>query len=264
MLTVFAQKFNEQRNSIIYYLAGLIGYALLMISMFPSMQKANLEEITKNMPEEMMKFFGGDAMSLYSTIEGFLSMEYLSFFFILIISFYIGSAAGSSVAGGIEKHTLDFDLSQPITRTKFFLGNVSIAIINILILVWGTAFSIYLLCKAYDVDISSQGIIVFATVASLFNLAIFGYAIFFSSVFRSKLSVVLSTVVLTLAFYVFFSLTNIIDKIKDYDQFSLFYLYDPQKLLANHQINADHIIILGLVFLIGNLTALYIFNKKDI
>lgn len=264
MINLIIQKIKGQKNSIIYYALGLFLYTWLLVGMFPSMQKADMEQLTKSMPEEMMKFFGGDGFLSYSKIEGFLSLEYLSFFFILIICFYLGSSAGSTIAGSIEKKTIDFDLSQPVTRTKYALSSFLVGVINSAILVVFNTFAIWLLCKLYDIDISDKGLAAFGITATFFVWAIYGIAALLTSLFKSKLSVVLVTVVLTLGFYIFTSLSNIIEKLKDYDQFSLFYLYNPQKLLESGKINWTHIEILAAILVTGVVSSLIIFNRKDL
>lgn len=264
MLNIIFQKFKEQKNSIIYYAAGLFAYTWLLIGMFPTMQKSDMESLTKSMPEEFMKFFGGDGFLSYTKIEGFLSLEYLGFFFILIIAFYIGSSAGSAIAGSIEKRTIDFDLSQPINRTNYALGSFLLGLKSSAFLVAFNAFIIWFLCKAYDIDIKNNGLFAFAITAIFFVWAIYGIAAFLTSIFRSKLSVVLTTVVITLGFYLFTSLSNIIDKLKDFNHYSLFYLYNPQKLLIDGTINWTHILILSAILIAGTTSSIIIFNKKDI
>lgn len=264
MLNNIIQKFKEQRNSIIYYALGLLAYTWLLLGMFPSMQKTNLEELTKNMPEDMMKFFGGDNFMSYSKIEGFLSLEYLSFFFILIICFYLGSSAGSAIAGAIEKRIIDFDLSQPISRIKYALSSFIVGLLNGAFLVIFNTFIIWFLCKLYDISINNKGLLAFMVTAICFVWAIYGIAAFLTSVFRSKLSVVLTTVVITLGSYVLFSLSNIVDKMKDLDKFSIFYLYNPEKLLENGNMNLNHLSVLLSIAILGVLSSLLIFNRKDI
>jgi len=264
MINIVIQKIKEQRNGIIYYAAGLFGYTWLLISMFPTMQKADMEQLTRSMPEEFMKFFGGDSFMTYSKIEGFLSLEYLGFFFILIITFYVGSSAGSAVAGSIEKRTIDFDLSQPISRTRYALGSFIPGLILSAFLVLFNAFTIWVLCEAYHIDISNKGILAFMVTAIFFIWAIYGIAAFFTSIFKSKLSVVLTTVVLTLGFYLLTSLSNIIDKLKDYNHYSLFYLYNPQKLLLGTTITWNHIAILAAILIVGLVSSIVIFNKKNL
>jgi ABC-type Na+ efflux pump permease subunit len=176
MINLVLQKFKEQRSSILYYALGLFGYTWLMIGMFPSMQKADMEQLTKSMPEEFMKFFGGDGFLAYSKIEGFLSLEYLGFFFILIIAFYIGSSAGSAIAGPIEKRTIDFELSQPISRIRYAFGSFILGLKASALLVIFNAFVIWALCEAYNININNKGIVAFVVTAVFFVWAIYGIA----------------------------------------------------------------------------------------
>ncbi len=265
MTNIITRKFKDQYKSILYYLAGLIGYSWIMISMFPSMQKVDFESYFDQMPKEFLKFFGDINAQAYGTIEGFLSLEYLSFFFIIIIAFYVAASAGSTIAGGIEKRTIDFDLSQPISRTKLLISEAIVSLANTFILTFGTSYSIWLLCQAYNISISAKGILAFALTATIFLWAIYGVAIFISSLLRSKMTVAAITLAFVLGSYVFYSLTKIIDKLKDYDKLSIFYLYtNPQELLKNGDIHWTYILILAAIFAIGLISSLIIFNKKDI
>jgi ABC-2 type transport system permease protein len=236
----------------------------MMIAMFPTMQKANIEQLLENYPEDMLKFFGGEGAIAMSKIEGFLSMEFLSFFFILILVFYVGSTAGSTIAGYIEKKTIGFELSQPISRTVFVLSQAIVSLFYIALLTVATSFSIWVLCKGYDVSIKNNGLVAFTVIATLFLTAHYGIAIFLSSIFKTKLSVVLSVVSLSVFFFVFSSLSNIVEKLKYYNKLSLYHLYNPQKLLESGNININHVLILAGITLVGILGAMAIFNRKDL
>lgn len=264
MINIITQKFKEQRNSILIYCGSLIGYSLLMISMFPTLKKMDIEALMRSYPEDIAKFFGESGMASYNRIEGFLSMEFLSFFLILIVTFYIGSAAGSAIAGQIEKRTADFNLSQPISRTKIVLAESIVALTNITVVIAIVALSVLAFCRLYNIDISTKGVSLFAVIAILFGWAHFGIGIFLSSFLRSKLNVTLLTVGFSVGSYVFLSLTRLIDKLKDYDNLSIYKLYNPETILKNASINQDHALILGGITLIGITLAIIIFNKKDV
>jgi len=265
MVNIIIRKIKNQWRSILYYLAGLIGYSWMMIGVFPSMQKVDFQSYFNQMPKEFLKFFGDINAQAYGTIEGFLSLEYLSFFFIIIIAFYVAASAGSTIAGSIEKRTIDFDLSQPISRTKLLISESLVSLANTIILTFGTSYSIWILCKIYHISISGKGIFAFALTATFFMWAIYGIAILVSSLLRTKMTVAAITLAFVLGFYVFFSLTNIIDKLKNYDVLSIFYLYtNPQDLLKNGNINWTHVLILAAIFAIGLISSLVIFNKRDI
>lgn len=262
MLTIIIQKFKEQYKGILYYFLGLFLYTWMIVGLYPSISRVKADYL-QQMPTNLLKFFGGDVASIM-TATGFLSLEFLSLFFILIIAFYIGSAAGSTIAGQIEKKTMDFQLSQPVSRTKLVLSETILGLCNTFILTALTTIAIYLFAKLYNVPISNSGLIAFAVTAIAFLWSIYGIGLFFSSILRTKITVASATVSLTMAFYIFSSMTRMVDKLSKLDKCSLFYLYDPQKLLDTGKINLDHILILAAIFIVGLISSLIIFNKKDI
>lgn len=264
MYNIFIQKIKEQYLGVIYYAAGLLAYTWLMIGMFPSMKTFDIESYLKQMPESMTKFFGGDLGMQYSKIEGFLSVEYLSIFFVFIVLFYVGSSVGGAIAGGRERKTLDFDLSQPISRSKYALAQFIITIKFTILLVLFNAFAIWILCKGYHIAIKNNGLLAFALLASCFFLAMIGIAALLSSISKTKIAVILVTVFFSLGSYILLSLTNIFDKIKDLKYISIYYLYNPQKTLETGNIDWWQITILLLIFLVGIISSLVIFNRKDI
>jgi len=264
MINIIKQRLKEQRNSVIIYLLSLSGYALLMISMFPQMKKMDIDALIRSYPEEIAKFFGDSGMATYSTIEGFISMEFLSFFFMLILTFYIGSVAGTAIAGQIEKRTIDFNLSQPISRTKIILAETTTAVFYIALIVAATSLSILLFTKIFNIDLSFTGLMAFTFMAALFAFAHYGIALFFSSILRSKSTVMLLTVGISLGSYIFLSLTRLIEKLKDYADLSIYTLYDPEKLLKHGVINWHQVEILLAIFIVGLILSTIIFNKKDV
>lgn len=265
MINIISLSFKTQFKSVILYLIGLIGYAWTMIGFFPSMQEnMNLEEYLKNLPKQFVQIFsGGEAVSM-SKIEGFISMEYLSLFFILIIVLYIASSAGSAIAGAIEKKTIDFTLSQPLPRVNLVLAEALPVLIYIFALVAMTSFSIWLLCGAYDLDIKAKGLLAFTLVATIFLWAFYGIAIFLSSFLKSKMSVVALTSFIVVTLYVLNSLSQVVDKLKGIDQYTLFNMYKPQNLLTDGTIDGYHILTLLLIFTAGLTATMYIFEKRDL
>ncbi len=260
MWNIILQKLKEQKNGVLYYILGLVLYVWMVMAIYPSISE-NIEEIVKAYPQDLLQFFGGTEMS---TIEGFLTVEFLSLFFILIVLFYISSAAGSVISERIERKTMDFFLSQPISRSKIIFSETLVVLIYSLIIVVATSFSIWGFAKIYDISISTKGLLAFSVVATFILWAIYGIAICFSSFMKSKIATVFSTFFIIFAMYIFFAMTEMVEKLKDYDKFSIFYLYKPQELLTNAELNLSHIGILLLIFVIGLGASILIFNKRDI
>lgn len=264
MINIITQKIKEQHRSVAYYFLGLFVYAWMIVGLFPTIQNSGLSEIYSKYPEDLMKFFGASDMMAMSKIEGFISFEFLSLFFVLIIAFYLGSAAGSTIAGAIERKTMDFQLSQPISRTKLVLSETIVGLFNAFLLTALTALSIFLLAKAYYVSISGQGLLAFCAVATFFLWAFYGIALFLSAILKSKITVASGTVAIVMLLYVFTSMTKLVEKLENFDKYSLFYLYDPQKILESGNIDWNHIIMLALILVVGVFSSIAIFNKKDI
>lgn len=264
MLNIITRKFKDQLLSLLYYFGGLLAYSWMMIALFPSMKTADLANVYQQFPKELLKFFGANGIETMGTIEGFLSLEFLSLFFILIIAFYIGSSAGSTIAGAIEKRTMDFQLSQPISRTKLVFAETLVGLFNTFLLVALTVLSIFLLGKGYDVSLKNQGLITFGFVATIFLWSFYGVAMLLSSILKSKIAVAGLTVSIIMGLYVFNAMTKIVDKLAKYDKFTLFNMYDPQKLLTAEAINWNQILILATILIVGVIGSLIIFNKKDV
>ncbi len=264
MYNIIIQKLKEQFRGVIYYFIGLFVYAWMIVGLYPSIEKVDLEKLYATYPKEMLKFFGANDLLSLSKFEGFISMEFLSLFFILIVSFYVAASAGSTIAGSIEKKTIEFQLSQPISRIKLVLSEAFVGLFYTLALVVCSSLSIYILAKMYSVDVSLKGLLAFSMVATVFLWAIYGIAIFISSLLKTKITVAAATLSLVMGFYVFTAMTNMVDKLKNYDKLSLFYMYNPQKLLETGVVEWSHVLVLLGILFLGLISSLIIFNKKDL
>ncbi len=263
MINIILQRFKEQRRGVFIYLGSLVAFGFVMISLFPTIKKMDIMSLIESYPKEIANFFSNSGMQSYGTFEGYISMEYLSFFFILIIMFYVGNTAGTAIAGQREKRTLDFNLSQPISRTKIVLAESLVNLLNSAMIVLGTALSLLVFTKIYNIDQSLSGIIAFFVVATGFVWAHLGLGMLLSSFLKSKSNVAFLVVGISLASYIMLSLTRIIEKLKFLEDFSIYRLYNPESLLRDGTINLNHIVILLSIMTIGVASSIIIFNKKD-
>lgn len=265
MINIIKRKFAEQRKGVIYYAIGLLAYIWSLIALYPTItSKISFEEYIKAFPEDLMKFFGSSSGGMISSIENFLTFEYLGVFFVLILSFFVASSAGSSIAGAIEQKTIDFDLSQPISRTKYLLSQTSVTTIYIIILTAFNSVAIYLTSRLHGVKLNPSGLLALFILALAIMLSIYGLAIVLSTLLKSKALVMTSTVFLVLAMNIFQSLTSIVDKLEKFQKSTIFYMYDPQNTLVEGTLNIKHLAVYMLVYLLGIIISLNIFNRKDL
>lgn len=264
MINQIKRRFFEQYRGVIYYIVGILFYLWLIISVFPSIKDFDYQSMIDQMPDYLKGFYTSGGLKDVSRIEGFLSGEILSFFLIFIISFYVAGSASSTIAGAIEKRTLDFTLSQPISRIKYFFSDFLLTVVLAGIISGATIMSIKPLCELYNIEINTTGLAKLLLMVIVMTLSIYGISLFFSSVLRSKSSVVSITVGLVFGFYMLTTLAAAMDKLKDLKPYSLYYYYKPYELMTGASIELKDALVLLSVFIVGTGLSLLIFNKKDI
>lgn len=121
MVTVMSEILKyEARKRLIGTLAlgvGIGAFALLVVSIFPSLQVAgeSFEAIAESLPEVFQEGF---ALESYSTIEGFLATEVYQFVWILMLGLYIAYVAAGLVASDVETGRIDLLLATPVSRKR--------------------------------------------------------------------------------------------------------------------------------------------------
>jgi ABC-2 type transport system permease protein len=265
MLNVIKRKLKEQSKSAMYYAIGLFVYAWMITAIFPLFSEGlDLDSYVEIFPEEMMVLLGVEEATSMNQIEGFLSLEYLAVFFVLILVFFVSSSAGSTIAGAIEKKTIDFQLSQPISRTRLLLSEAFVTVLYTIGLVIFNSVAMIMLSRLHDVDLSIKGVLVFTVLASGLMISIYGISIFLSSFLKSKTIVITTTIFLVMAMHIFQSLTTFVDKLKDFQNVTLFSMYKPETILKTAQLDLIHMLMFLLVFVVGLVSSIIIFQRKDI
>lgn len=138
MLTVFTNSMRRYLWQILGWglsLAVLGGYLIRFYDMMAA-QQAQLSQLFKNYPPELMAFFGD--MDKIFTPSGYLDTEFFSYM-TLIIGIYAVLSGSGLLAGDEENGTLDLVMAHPISRTALFMGRLAafvIATLGILVITW--------------------------------------------------------------------------------------------------------------------------------
>lgn len=120
MYAEFKHTLRRLRGQIIGWSIGLALYSIMMVSLYSSIQEIEgLTEMLQSYPPEILAFFGN--MTAISTAQGYMDVYYFSYMTV-IIGIFVVSAGASLIVGDEEKGTLDLILSQPVSRTRLFLG----------------------------------------------------------------------------------------------------------------------------------------------
>lgn len=120
MFAEFKHTLRRLRGQLIGWSIGLSLYSVLMVSMYSSIHEIEgLAEMLESYPQELLAFFGN--LTAITTAQGYMDVYYFSYMTV-IIGIFVVSAGASLIVGDEEKGTLDLILSQPVSRTRLFLG----------------------------------------------------------------------------------------------------------------------------------------------
>jgi ABC-2 type transport system permease protein len=120
VFTELKHTLRRLRGQLIGWSIGLTLYSILMVSMYGSIQEIEgLTEMLESYPQELLAFFGN--LTAITTAQGYMDVYYFSYMTV-IIGIFVVSAGASLIVGDEEKGTLDLILSQPVSRTRLFLG----------------------------------------------------------------------------------------------------------------------------------------------
>jgi len=91
----FKKTLQDYKWTTVWYSVMIILYGVMMVAFFPSIrdQQEELKKLIEVYPPSLAEAFGMSAET-FGTIEGFLSVEYFSFIWVIIIAiliFFLGA-----------------------------------------------------------------------------------------------------------------------------------------------------------------------------
>jgi ABC-2 type transport system permease protein len=213
----------------------------------------------------MLRGMGGASMNSSSAA---IVMAYWNFPFITLIWAIWAIARGSnSVAGEIEKGTIDLVLSRPVARTSFLLAQVITAVLG-LALMGGAMMAGNLWSGQYNTMITPPSAYLIGK--PTLNLIAFGWAIFGYSFLVSTLDIIrwrptMIASVATLAGFIALIVSTLPQlDLKWLEKLSIFKAYDPVEAVVKGENLAFNISVLGIIGLVGVVLGFVIFARRDL
>lgn len=240
----------------------IIAYALLIVAMYPTIGKVK-SDYAKNIPKAFAKFFGASTLNL-DTFDKFVTIQFLSLMWVILVAAFVISMARRMVAGELKDGTLEFLLSQPVQRWKLLSVQAAMLLAAIVGFVLVTVGSIVAFCSAFGVSASFRGYLAFILPACALYVAIGGYSILFSAIFRDPGRAAMAAAGLTLLFYLVNFAALYWDSVKSIGWFSIFKYYQPLAILQKPGLPVRDVLILCGLGLACFAAALWIFQRRDV
>lgn len=264
---IFWRILKDKRTSLVSYILGALATLEMYIALFPAIQKQaeGLDKMMEAFPKGFMEAFGfNGAQALFSRLEAYMSTEYFSFFWpIMVITMMVGFA-NLMIITEIEKGTIELSLAQPVSRFKLFFTRYLSGVFYLLVFDVISIFAIIPIAKLNNVAYQMENYYNIFGISMLFGLAIFSMATFFSAVFSEKGKAMASVTSVLMFMYILNIISTLKNSVKDVRYFSIFYYFSPSKVFGNNEIVQYSVpVFIGIIVVFTVAAALW-FNRRDV
>lgn len=258
---LFRKALRDERAAFIGWGIAVVAYGAFTISLYPSIQGVEtFEDYLEQLPPAF-KVFLGDITDI-STLEGFLTIEYLAYLPVLL-SIYAIISGTRSLVGEEEAGTMDLVMSYPVTRAQVVAAKM-LALLS----------SLFGICLLAGVTLAAMGPLVVddAPVAGLFWAGLHAFpaaalvavaSITASAVVHRRKTAAVAVTVYVVASFVLNGFSKLVDWLEGAKYLTLFHYYElgePIKL----DLDPLFYLAMTLASLSLALGALYAFEHKDL
>ncbi len=248
------------------YCLILIGYVAIMISFFPSMSGSQdqMENLLDIYPESMIEGFGID-VETFTTIEGFLSIEYFKIVWVIIICILAFSFGASIISKEVDKGTSEFTYTLPLLRQHIVLSKFSGFLVISIFITFVSIYSAVIGIYVIDEPIHLEGWALWTVLAMAFTFGMLAFSTFFGTIFSSKGRVYAVCTGFLIASYLIDFMSGVSDKVEKIHFLSFFkYLGNIQDTLLNSSFDWGNVFVFvaaGIIFLVASLI---VAEKRDL
>ncbi len=265
MLAIITKTIKDRRLVTAIYIIVALAFLLMYIAMFPSFasQQEQWDQMLKLMPPEMMKAFNLQDYS-FAHLENFLSAELYSITWPLFLIILAISSAGAALANEVEKGSIEFLLSTPISRRKLFLSRYLAGALVILAFVAATIYAAVPFAKIFNIDVQPANYSTLVLMTFLFGLATFSVSMFLSAIFSDRGKVYFLSAGVVVLMYVANIVATLKEKYADLKYISFFHYFDAVKILIHNELDKVGILVFLAVIIVFSITGLIAFDRRDI
>ncbi len=266
MTRLIWETIKEKKWPIIIYSASSLLLLLLYVALYPSLQSQTqqLGEILKAMPESLLKAFGSASSQLTNfTLESLLATKQFSLVFQSLAAILAITFAGNDISAEIEKGTIEFLLSQPISRLKLYFARFLSTAILLTIFAAVSTLSVIPMAAAFHIDYVAASYYKLFLVAWLYSLAVYAIAFCLSTIFSHKGWVYGISAGIIIVMYVAFLVSALKDNLDSLKYISFFHYFSADVLFSG-TIDKLGVWIFVLTIVVGVAIGAVVFNKRDI
>jgi ABC-2 type transport system permease protein len=250
-------------KSFIIWTTVVAGILLMAFLVYPSMasKTGELDALLKTFPEELLKAFSMDLVSIGSVSGWFATEGYMMV--TLIGSAYASLMGGSILLKEESDKTIEYLYSKPISRNKIVTAKILTGLLYILL--FNLAISLLSLINFYISDDLNQTRWLIMSIAPLFMHYLFFFLSMFISTFFKKLkSMTGISLGLSLGTYFIHVISLMSDKIEFLKYITPYEYFSSRYIIINEKLNLGYLILTIILILVFTLGTYYRYNKKEL
>lgn len=260
--TLLRGTLHQRRTAIFWFCTSLVLYSWMMVWFWDQMG-SQLGQMVENYPPELLAMFGGDEVS-FATLGGFFQLEYLGLMWMIIIASAVVLFAGKMFSGEIGGGTMELLLAQPLSRAQVAITRVVAFIGYALLLNISTFVPIQLLGGAYQVELSAETFWTVFALGMLFTLAIGGFAMLLSSMFRESGRAGAIAAGVLLLFWIADMVGNVSEAAEVLDPVNIVSYWQPGKIINGSSAPAESWWLYGIIAVVTLIGSVVIFSRRDV
>jgi len=267
MFAFFNRMMRDKWKTFVGYSVSTLALLEMYVALFPAIreQAVKFDQILQTFPPALFKAMNMNPATLsFSTMESYLSSEYMSFLWPILAIIFAISIANYISVNEIDKGTVETLASLPASRTRIFMERYLAGLLMM------AGFAVVSLLGAVPLAMIHGADFIFAnfltaTIGSfLFLWAVYSLATLCSVIFSEKgRASMISGGILTFM-YVAFVVSTLQDSFKNLRYISFFNYFSGSDLLASNIYSEYSIpVLIGFSVLITIISLLW-FKKRDL
>ncbi|HKL80124.1 MAG TPA: ABC transporter permease subunit [Mobilitalea sp.] len=240
----------------------LMMYMPIIIGMYDPKTQESLNEMLEMMPKGLISAIGFSGS--FTSLLGFIGGYFYGFLILFIPMIYTIITCNRSISSHVDKGSMAYLLSTPNTRNKIAKTQAAFILVSItLIIAFVTVVGLVLSNVQFpgELDVSRFLLLNFGVL--LLYYALTGIGFFASCLFNDTKNSLAIGAGLPVVFLLLQMISNVGEKTRFLKYFSLFTLFDPDKIIQGEGF-VPSFIVLGTIAVVMYSAAIYVFKKRDL
>jgi ABC-2 type transport system permease protein len=240
-----------------------LGFATMYVGIFPTIQAQSrqLMQVTESF-SSTFKALGVTELG-FSNVEAFLSLEYFSLIWPLLLLILVSSWTSGTIAGDIEQGTMGLLLALPVSRGALYWSKYVAAWMGMVVFVMVSVLAIIPIVFAFGLSYDMDHLLKAAALCLLFSWAFLSLGMLLSSILREKGKVGLGMSGIGLLMYVLMAVSGLIDKVSWLKYGSFFSYLNIQQVLVHGQWQWLSVSVFAAVIALSSVAGAVWFNQRD-